>query len=181
MRWSKVKVLAEDLLCESLKGRVHYQVIVHRKSHDQTGSFRVVLDGVKIFRASDISYDMAVNLRSDELRSERELNSFPWHLPWQEWEESEDYQAYHRAHDDAEVEVDNRGEFPGWEIKRLLFDYIHMPFEEAIVHEHAFIRAISLFDRRFGKRRLVNINLQRENGLVKKFYDIRVTADDGKR
>ncbi|WP_203245927.1 SF0329 family protein [Sporosarcina beigongshangi] len=180
MRWSKVKVLAEDLLCDSLKGRVHYQAIVHRKSHDQTGSFRVTLDGVEVFRASDIPYNAAINLRSDELRSERELKPFPWHLPWQELEESEDYQAYHRAHDDAEVEVENRGEFPGWEIKRLLFEYIHIPFEEAIAHKHPFMRAISLFDRRFGKRRLVEMDLQHENELVKKFYDIRVTADGGK-
>ena len=71
MKWSKVKVLAEDLLCESLKGRVHYQVVVHRKSHDQTSSFRVTLDGKEFFRASDIPYERSVNIRGDELHDER--------------------------------------------------------------------------------------------------------------
>lgn len=176
MKWSKVKVLAEDLLCESLRGRVHYQAIVHRKSHDQTGSFRVTLDKVEIFRASDIPYTRAVNIRGNELQSEREI-TFPWHLPWQEWKESEDYQAYHRTYNDAEIEIENQDLFPAWEINRLLFDYIHMPFEEAVAHQHPFIRALSLFDRRFGKRRLAAIDIEQVSGLVKAFYTIRVEAE----
>ncbi|WP_342508805.1 hypothetical protein [Sporosarcina sp. FSL K6-2383] len=179
MRWSKVKVLAEDLLCDSLKGRVHYQVVVHRKSHDQTGSFRVTLDGIEIFRASDIPYNRAATIRGEELTKEKALSPIAM-SDLQAILESEELRQLHAAYDDAEVEVQNQGMFPGWEIKRLLFDYIHIPFEEAIAHKHPFVRAISLFDRRFGKRRLVDIDSQQENVLVKKFYDIRVTADSGR-
>ncbi|MFJ7932811.1 nonribosomal peptide synthetase [Sporosarcina sp. NPDC096371] len=178
MRWSKVKVLAEDLLCESLKGRVHYQAIVHRKSHDQTGSFRVTFDGVEIFRASDIPYNLAATIRGEELTVERALAPLVM-SDWRTMFASEELKHLHAAHDDAEVEVKNRGIFPGWEVKRLLFDYMHMSIEEAMIHEHPFVRAISLFDRRLGKRRLANINPEQESTWVKKFYDIRMMADAG--
>ncbi|QNK87267.1 hypothetical protein H7992_19000 [Sporosarcina sp. resist] len=177
MRWSKLKQMAEGLLCESLKGRVHYQAIIHRKSHDQTSSFRVTFDGKEIGWASDIPYAMELNRRSDDLRDERQLNPFPWHLHWRELELSEDYKAYHRAYEDTETEMIADEVFPAWDVKELLFDYVHMPFEEAIVHEHPFVRAISLFDRRFGKRRLAEIDSEKESGLVKAFYEIRIEAD----
>ena len=82
----------------------------------------------------------------DELRDERQLNPFPWHLHWREWEQSEDYKAYHQAYADTETEMIADEVFPAWAVKELLFDYVHMPFEEAVVHEHPFVRAISLFD-----------------------------------
>lgn len=176
MKWSKVKVLAEDFLCESLKGRVQYQVVVHRKSHDQTSSLRITLDGKEIFRASDIPYEMAVNRRGRELQWEREIE-FPWEIPWPEIEDSEDYKAYHRAHADGVAEVESQEVFHSSEVKSLLFDYIHMPFEEAVSHAHPFVRAVSLFDRRFGKRRLVAMDGKQETGLFKTFYRIRMQAD----
>jgi len=177
MRWSKLKQMAEGLLCDSLKGRVHYQAIVHRKSHDQTSSFRVTLDGKEIGWASDIPYQLELSRRSDDLRDERQLNPFPWHLHWREWEQSEDYKAFHRAHEDTETKMITDEVFPAWAVRNLLFDYVHMPFAEAVVHEHPFVRAISLFDKRFGKRRLAEIDAEKESGLVKAFYGIRIDAD----
>ena len=176
MKWSKLKVMAEDFLCESLQGRVHYQVIVHRKSHDRTGSFRVTLDGVEVFRASDIPFDMAATACGEELRKERALS--PTLMgDLRTMMASEELKLLHAAYDDAEVEVRQAGMFPGWEITRLLFDYIHLPFEEIVIHEHPFLRAISLLDRRYGKRRLAKIDTEREHSLVKQFYTIRVAAD----
>ncbi|MBO0603342.1 hypothetical protein I2483_16870 [Sporosarcina sp. E16_3] len=177
MRWSKLKQMAEGLLCESLKGRVHYQAIVHRKSHDQTSSFRMTFDGKEIGWASDIPYALELTRRSGNLRDERELNPFPWHLHWREWEQSEDYKAYHCAYEDTETAMIADEVFPAWAVRVLLFDYVHMPFEEAIVHEHPFVRAISLFDKRFGKRRLAEIDTEQESGFYKKFALIRKQAD----
>lgn len=177
MQWSKLKVNAERLLCESLKGRVHYQMVVHRKSHDQTGTFRMTMDGVEIFSASDIPYTIAVNTRESELINERALKPIQWSVDWQEMWASNERILLHEAHDDAEAEVESNEQFHSSEIRHLLFDYLNLPFEEAVVHKHPFVKAISLFDRRFGKRRLAEFDSEKATGLVKKFYDIRVEAD----
>ncbi len=176
MRWSKLKVMAEDLLCESLKGRVHYQVVVHRKTHGQTETFRITLDDEEVLRASDIPFNNVATARGEELIKERALSPI-LKSNLLEMMKSDELKCLHAAYADAEVEIKDRGMFPGWEVKRLLFTYIHMPFEEAVAHKHPFIRAISLFDRRFGKRRLAEINLEQESGLVKEFYKIRIEAD----
>ena len=173
MRWSKLKQLAEGFLCEPLQGRIHYHWVIHRKSHDQPGTFRMTLDGTEIFRASDIPFNLAVNTRGQELTEERAIDPLKWEADWQKIWESNERKQLHAAYDDAETEVKADGNYPSWEIVRLLFDYIQMPFEEALTHEHSFIRAIALFDRRLGKRRWITISVEQETELVRKCYKLR--------
>ncbi|MCG7344334.1 hypothetical protein MHZ92_09320 [Sporosarcina sp. ACRSL] len=177
MRWSKVKQLAEGLLCESLKGRIEYHYVIHRKSHDQPGTFRITFDGKEIFRASDIPYNIAANTRGQELTEERAL-SLKWDSDWKKMWESNELKQLHAAYDDAETEVRESGLYPAYEIIGLLFDYIHMAFDKALTYEHPFIRAIALFDRRLGKRRWANMNVEAEADLVRDFYKLRMKAEE---
>lgn len=174
MKWSKLKAMAEELLCDSLKGRVHYHLVVHRKSHDQTRTFRMTWDGNEIFRASDMPFAMAVNARENELIVERQLHLPEWEGDWQTFWESEELKHLHAACDDAELEMMEKGLFAAWEIVPLLFDYVQMPFAEAIVHEHPFIRALCVLDRRFGKRRLLEVDPELESDVYKAFLDMRM-------
>jgi len=173
MRWSKVKQLAEGLLCEPLKGRIQYHCVIHRKTHDQTGTFRITFDGKEIFLASDIPYNIAATTRGQQLTEERAIDPFKWDSDWRKMLESKELKQLHAAYDDAEIEVKEQGLFPAWEIIDLLFDYIHMPFEDALTHKHSFIRAIALFDRRLGKRRWTNLDVETETDLVRNFYKLR--------
>ncbi|MDW0116928.1 hypothetical protein QTL97_08280 [Sporosarcina thermotolerans] len=173
MRWSKLKQLAEGFLCEPLQGRVQYHWIIHRKSHDQTGTFRITFDGDEIFRASDIPYNLAATSRGQELTVERAIDPLKWDSDWRKMWESNELKQLHAAYDDAETEVRESGLYPAGEIIGLLFDYIHMPFDKALTHEHPFIRAIALFDRRLGKRRRKDINVTDEKEIVRSFYKLR--------
>ena len=172
MRWSKLKQMAEGFLYEPLKGRIAYQYVIHRKSHDQTGTLRITFDGTEIFRASDIPYNIAATTRGQELTEERAI-SLKWDTDWRKLWESNELKQLHAAYDDAETEVRESGLYPANEIIRLLFDYIHMPFDNALTHEHPFIRAIALLDRRLGKRRWKNIDVEAETDLVRNFYKLR--------
>lgn len=158
---------------EPLKGRIEYHCVIHRKSHDQTGTFRITFDGMEIFRASDIPYNITATKRGQELTEERAIDPLNWDSDWQKMWESKELKQLHTAYDDAEIEVKEQGIYPSSEIIGLLFDYIHMPFENALSHEHPFIRAIVLFDRRLGKRRWTNINVETETDLVRKCYKLR--------
>lgn len=171
MRWSKLKQMAEGFLCEPLKGRVEYHWIIHRKSHDQPGTFRVTFDGTEIFRASDIPYNIASTTRGQELTKERAIDPLKWDSDWKKMWVSKELKQLHAAYDDAEIEVKQSGIYPAWEIITLLFDYTQMPFENALAHEHPVIRAIALLDRRLGKRRWASIHVETE--LEWKFYAIR--------
>lgn len=173
MRWSKLKQMAESLLCETLKGRIEYHWIKYRKSHDQTGTFRITFDGKEIFRASDIPYNKDVTTLGQELTAKREINPLKWENNWQELWESIELKQLHAAYDDAEKEVRESGNYPAWEIIRLLFDYIQMPYDEALTNEHPFIRAISFFDRRLGKRRWMNMDVEHEPKFVQSCYNLR--------
>lgn len=172
MRWSKLKQLAEGFLSEPHKGRIEYNWVIHRKSHDQTGTFRITFEGKEIFRASDIPYNIAATTRGQELTEERAL-SLKWDSDWRKMWESNELKQLHAAYDDAETEVRESGLYPARELTGLLFDYIHMPFEKALTHEHPFIRAIALIDRRLGKRRWKTVDVTNEPELVKSFYEMR--------
>ncbi|GKV56714.1 hypothetical protein NCCP2222_26610 [Sporosarcina sp. NCCP-2222] len=176
MRWTKLKQLAEDLLCEKLQGRLHYHLVIHRKSHDQTATFRVTLDGQEVCRASDIPYARQTNERGRELQEERKIVPFKWEGDWQSIWESDELKQLHAAYDDAELEVKASGQYPAWEVVPLLFDYVQMSEEKAIVHEHPFIRAVAVLDRRVGKRTLEQLDVKNEADVVKLFYSIRTES-----
>lgn len=176
MRWTKLKQLAEDLLCEKLQGRIHYHVVVHRKSHDQTATFRVTLDGNEVFRASDIPFARQANERGRELQEERKIDPYKWDEDWKTFWESDELKRLHAAYNDAEDEVKAAGQYPAWEAVPLLFDYVQMPVEEAVVHGHPFIRAVAVLDRRVGKRTLEQLDITNEANVIKLFYSIRTES-----
>ena len=179
MKWTKLKKLAEDRLCDSLKGRVAYQLVVHRKSHDQTRTFRVTLDRHEIFRASDIPFSMAANTRGIELTAERQIDPLAWVDNVGQLWQSPELTRLHAAYDDAELEVKEQGLFPAWEMVPLLYEFLQLPIEQALAHEHPFIRAISLLDRWIGRRRLAGMKPELEEALVRQFYEIRESAGKG--
>ena len=53
LSWSTMrKVLEQENICDSLKGRVQYFVTRYRESHDQEGRVAVRLDGNEIFKSN---------------------------------------------------------------------------------------------------------------------------------
>ena len=53
LSWSAMrKVLEDENICDSLKGRVQYFVTRYRESHDQEGRVAVRLDGNEIFKSN---------------------------------------------------------------------------------------------------------------------------------
>jgi hypothetical protein len=70
--WAEVrKTLEQDLLCDSLKGRVRYFTTRYRKAHDQTGRVCVLVDEKEIinmpFRIEDDRYGETRARRKNEL------------------------------------------------------------------------------------------------------------------
>lgn len=177
VKWSKLKQLIESQLCESLQGRFQFYLTVHRKTHDQKSSLWVTLDGVELFRFSDLGFEVKSNQVYENLIKEREIKPIPWHIPLCELLESEEVKSLHRSSDDAEEIVRMQGVYPSWEMKNALFDYLNLPFEEARVHEHIFIRSLTIWDKRLGKRRFKELKIEKLTDLERMFYKIRFLSE----
>lgn len=65
------------------------------------------------------------------------------------------------------------------ELEMFLLPYLSLSIEEALVSSQEIIRALAMFDKRLGKRRLKVLADQMENEalLVKHFYEIRCHAE----
>ncbi|MDL2259126.1 hypothetical protein LJC42_08300, partial [Eubacteriales bacterium OttesenSCG-928-K08] len=58
LSWSAMrKVLEQENICESLKGRIQYFATRYRKSHDQEGRVAIRLDGEEIFKSDFFDWD----------------------------------------------------------------------------------------------------------------------------
>ncbi len=53
LSWSGMrKVLEQENICDSLKGRIQYFATRYRKSHDEEGRVAIRLDGEELFKSS---------------------------------------------------------------------------------------------------------------------------------
>ena len=178
MKWSKLKQLSESQLYDSLKGRLHFYLAVHRKTHDQKSSLWVTFDGFELFRFSDLGFEVKTNRVYENLVMEREIKHIPWHIPLKDLLESEEVKSLHRSSDDAEEIVRMQGVYPSWEMKNALFEYLNLPFEEARVHGNIFIRSLTIWDKRFGKRRFKELQIEKLTDLERMFYEIRLLSEN---
>lgn len=55
--WSGIKKrLEQDLLCDSLKGRVKYFITKYKNSHDESGRVAIIVDGKEIIQGNIFRY-----------------------------------------------------------------------------------------------------------------------------
>jgi hypothetical protein len=153
MQWSKLRSAVRALICPELRKRVDFHVTSYRRSHDEAEKAWITIDGDAILTAS-------------------------WYR--HQW------QGYPR---DAKGRLDPQGEFPaetdrlkgevylpqelGWALRA----YLDIPIEDARNSSNYFIRALSIIDRRTGKRSLDELKPnENDHSLVKEFYRLRTDA-----
>ncbi|WP_420886472.1 SF0329 family protein [Bacillus sonorensis] len=95
-RWSKAKQQLDQLICATLKNRVHFHVTAYRKAHDQMGRAFITVDGKDIFSMCTLA---AINKTAEiESRFERVRGV-------------EDVLVNRRIHDEALQEANGDGYF----------------------------------------------------------------------
>lgn len=84
------------------------------------------------------------------------------------------------------VEMNNRiegslieeGEFSRFDLHNCCWEYLNLSIEEAINHKSPLINTITVLDRRLGKRKLKEIEIENLDPLVKYFLEFRITAEN---
>ena len=154
--WSAVrKVLEQDLLCESLRGRVRYRCTKYPNT-DHQGIFEVFVDGkmVKNFSEESVGRE-ARALYGGKGRAEFWTNM--------------------RSH----LEDENRTEFDDQEFAEALRIYRQSEIQAAVRHENPIVRMFAVLDRRLGKRSLERLcdALDDQPDWLRAFYRLRLEAE----
>ena len=133
--WAEVrKVLEQDLLCGSLKGRVRYFATRYRGAHDQSGRVCVLVDGKEI-----------INLPS-------ETECLIYEEVYRRWPGS----GKSRGQLELEVRKDfgDQGRYEAGDFKVALEDFLASDITQSLQSENWLVRVFAIMDRRVGKRTL---------------------------
>ncbi|MDR2686692.1 MAG: hypothetical protein LBB75_02990 [Oscillospiraceae bacterium] len=136
--WAEVrKILEQDRLCDSLKGRVRYFATRYRGAHDQTGRVCVLVDGKEI-----------INMPFEtEIKIYAEVN--------RRWPGS----GKSRGQLEPEVRKDfgEQGLYEAGDFKYALEEFLASDISLSLQSEILLVRMLAILDRRVGKRTLLKI------------------------
>lgn len=162
MIWSKQKQILKNNLCESLRDRIDFNIIKYRKSHDSLGRAVITLDKKEICSMATIVF-------------EREhFNVVGFRL------DNESFDDYIKRDLEGYKIVKENGYFSEFDFYESINIYLNISIEDAIKSDNILVRVLSMLDKRLGKRRLKKLyeDIEKENDLVKKFYNLRLEAEN---
>ena len=166
----------ESFLCDTLKGRIQLHAAVYRHAHDQQTRTWVTFDGKEIFSAADLSYHLEHEKRYQKLREEQQLKPLTPSLTWKELWQSPERLAIHDASEQVSQQLLLEGIFDSYIVQQAWLAYPQLSIEEARISENPFIRALTYFDRRTGRRILQKMKMP-IHPIEQQFYKIRLQAE----
>ncbi|MEG0260508.1 MAG: nonribosomal peptide synthetase [Lysinibacillus sp.] len=165
------------MLCNKLQQRIHYFSAVYRKSHDQKARTWITFDGKEILSAADLTYFIEHETRYTQLQQEQQLEAIPstgnWHNSW----DSPERIALHDAYDEISRHMLEEGKLDSYEMLQALLTYPQLSIEKARKCENPFIRALTYFDKRTGKRTLLQQPIP-THPIEQRFYAIRYEVEN---
>jgi hypothetical protein len=156
-QWAEVrKILEQDLLCDSLKGRVRYFATRYRKAHDGIGRVSILVDEKEIvnmpFSVEDERYTETHKRKKDE--PDKSLKEI---------------------HEIVCADFAKKGLFSPGDFGSALDEFLSTDIHESINSNNHLIRMLAILDRRIGKRTLEKIKPTKSDlpEWLQFFYDLR--------
>ncbi|MCL2513099.1 MAG: hypothetical protein FWF08_04275 [Oscillospiraceae bacterium] len=157
------KILEQEYICDSLKGRIQYFATNYRKSHDQIGRVAIRLDGKEIFKSN--WFDWVI--KRDEAKKELSA-SLGKSISYAEFGEQ------------MELGALIKGGFDEFGFYEAFQEYYNQSIENSLTSPDPVVRLFAVLDKRTGKRRLkklvAGINEQPE--WLQPFYKLRFQAEE---
>lgn len=168
MQWSKLKKSIEGFLADSLKSHVQFHVTRYGpgQSDIMTRAW-VTWDKQEVANFSTAKWMRECYGLAHQIQEINRCKDF---------RDPDQREEYYSAYQQAGEIVDKKGIFSRYDFYDSLEKYLELSIEEALQSENPIIRALSMFDRRLGKRRLRRIG-EPKHPLVKQFYDLRCMAE----
>lgn len=146
MIWSQLKKRVEALFAPELQGRVQLRTTNYRGARDDAGRGYITLDGVEIWSMSDLEFFKA---ERERMRSGE-------------------------SQDEIDRQLLAEGVCSQAEFYRSLESYLNSNVAENLTARDMIRRALSMVDRRVGKRRLEQMDVSNEHPVVRQLYKLRV-------
>jgi len=152
------KVLEQENICASLKGRIQYFVTRYRGAHDQTGRIAIRLDGKEIFKSD--YFDLSA--KQYDIWSEITANT----------EEKANYELINTY-------VQNQGGIDQYTFYQAFHAYHNSSIDESLQSPYPLVRLLAILDKRVGKRRLQKLmsEVEAQPEWLQPFYRLRMEAD----
>lgn len=172
--WSKKKkILEEEMLCESLRGRVSYFVTSYHGAPDKAGRFCIRVDGKEYVHANP--YNERYSWR-EECRQKKEQQ-----IPAREWDgkrflyDEENREVEERV----EAQMLQEGKAELYQAMDAITEYMNMDIKKALTSSNEMIRLMAILDRRVGKRTLLKQReiLAEQPKWLQFFYQLRFDAE----
>lgn len=172
--WSGIrKELEQDLLCESLRGRVQYFMTHYHGAPDNYGRFCVRVDGREYAPANPYN-ECWHDAYSKELRAEKQV-------PYRRWDGH--HFLYDKENQALEQEADRLAENDGllnlYHITCALELYRSQDVQTSLSSESPVVRMFAVLDRRVGKRTLRRLagKVAKQPKWLQFFYTLRLEAE----
>ena len=134
--WSSVKkLLEEDRLAPSLRGRVSYFVTRYREAHDDHGRLAVLVDGKELFQANPFA---ATSISTNWYTLREQYPELTNGEHWELWANRELAEGFGEPYD----------------FYRSFEEYDTQDVETSLASDNPLVRVLAVLDRRVGKRRL---------------------------
>ena len=146
MQWSKLKSRVKSLICPELQRRIDFHVTSYRGSHDEAEKVWITLDGDRVATYSWYQKQWKPVLRDKKGRIVRRHALI-----------AESQPADHPAW--AELEKMHLPQDFGDAMRM----YLDLPVRDALRSKNPLVRALSVIDRRAGRRSLRMISLSKDD------------------
>lgn len=174
MSWSKTrKILEQEMICDSLKGRIQYFCTRYHGAPDNYGRFCVRVDGKEYVRANPYNENL---IYEDANKLKKEYN-----IPRRGWEHGhylydEENRVVERIAEKKAM-VENRMDM--WQVMESIEIYRNLSINEALQSDNEVIRMFAILDRRVGKRTLTSLidEVHKQPEWLKFFYHLRLSAE----
>jgi len=161
--WSGMrKVLEQENICHSLKGRIQYFVTRYTESHDEECRVAIRLDGKEILKSS--FFDWAKK-RVDVVESNVVIK--------------EHYMSYWDYWDKIHLETSNHAGLTRHCFYNAFHEYHNQSIEKSLASPDPIVKLFAIMDKRVGKRRLQNMftKIQTQPEWLQVFFRLRLEAD----
>jgi len=173
MSWSKLKQQMEGMLADSLQGRIQYHVTHYKMSaghYEGHGRAWITLDGKELCSFSEIEHEKEYYRLADQLRQISGATDYT---------DPSQQADYYLAWEQAGQILLQKGVYSQAHFCHALREYLSLSISEILQSEDPVIRALGIFDRRAGKRRLMDMEFPGDSfSLAKRFYRIRCEAEN---
>ena len=157
------------MVCEKLSSRVSINMTHYRAVHEPETRVWVTLDKEEILSISKLDYIIKYSVLSSEISK---LNDYDRKLRTVT-------NDFYKVYPQAKRILNSQMKYSEYEFLIALEEYINEPIESLLISDDDIKKALAMFDKRFGRRRIIDYEITSGSPeLVKLFYRIRCGAEN---